>query len=130
MLASLAAWVVSPVHSKGLDGMGDSSYHSAIDIETLSSRLSPSARIYAPGTEGFAEATLRWSAFYAPSIDLVVVPATETDVAETVRLPPPTSLLGKAGADSSSCRSSSRTNRTGRSLLSAPATELRWRIRT
>ncbi|KAI1734955.1 putative FAD-dependent oxygenase [Xylaria scruposa] len=51
----------------------------------LASRLSANAQIYFPGSDGFAEATSRWSSFKAPGINLVVVPSVEHDVSETVK---------------------------------------------
>ncbi|KAI0182686.1 hypothetical protein EV127DRAFT_465415 [Xylaria flabelliformis] len=51
----------------------------------LASRLSANAQIYFPGSDGFTEATIRWSSFEAPGINLVVVPSVEHDVAETVK---------------------------------------------
>ncbi|KAI1273196.1 putative FAD-dependent oxygenase [Xylaria sp. FL0933] len=51
----------------------------------LASRLSASAQIYGPGSDGYAEATSRWSVFEAPDINLVAVPGTEDDVAEIVK---------------------------------------------
>ncbi|KAI0551677.1 putative FAD-dependent oxygenase [Xylaria curta] len=51
----------------------------------LASRLSANAQIYFPGSDGFAEATSRWSSFETPGINLVVVPSVEHDVAVTVK---------------------------------------------
>ncbi|GAW23817.1 hypothetical protein ANO14919_133940 [Xylariales sp. No.14919] len=52
---------------------------------TLADRLSPGALIYSPGSDGFTQATSRWSVYDAPNISLVVVPSVENDVAETVK---------------------------------------------
>ncbi|RWA09270.1 hypothetical protein EKO27_g5840 [Xylaria grammica] len=51
----------------------------------LADRLSPGALIYSPGSDGFTQATSRWSVYEAPNISLVVVPSVENDVAETVK---------------------------------------------
>lgn len=51
---------------------------------SLAARLSEGAKIHYPGTEDFDRATNRWSVLDAPDINIVVVPATESDVAETV----------------------------------------------
>ncbi|PWI72468.1 FAD binding domain protein [Purpureocillium lilacinum] len=55
------------------------------DISLLNARLSAGAKIHLPGAEGFARATWRWSAGYAPEANIVVVPSTGDDVAETVK---------------------------------------------
>ena len=54
------------------------------DLTELGKKLSPSAKIYYPGSEDFEEATARWSVLDAPKVKVVVVPGTENDVVETV----------------------------------------------
>lgn len=56
-----------------------------IDIAALTQRLSADSDILLPGSDKFNTATARWSGFNAPDVKTVVVPATENDVAETVR---------------------------------------------
>ncbi|KAI0428763.1 FAD binding domain protein [Xylaria sp. FL1042] len=51
----------------------------------LREKLSAGAQILSPGSDGYAQATERWSVLDAPSINIVVVPSTENDVAETVK---------------------------------------------
>jgi hypothetical protein len=62
--------VLSPRHTVNLTGLG--------------AKLSPTAKIYYPGSEGFEEASTRWSVLDEPRVNVVVVPGTEDDVAETV----------------------------------------------
>ncbi|KAF2190320.1 FAD-binding domain-containing protein [Zopfia rhizophila CBS 207.26] len=56
-----------------------------IDFAELGAILSPSASIFLPDDSGFENATLRWSAYSAPSFRAVVEVATEKDIQETVR---------------------------------------------
>ncbi|KAJ5900120.1 hypothetical protein N7495_004864 [Penicillium taxi] len=56
-----------------------------VDYKALSGKLSSSAKIYYPGSEGFVEATTRWSNLDTPTVNIVVVPITENDVVETVK---------------------------------------------
>ncbi|KAI0199366.1 FAD-binding domain-containing protein [Astrocystis sublimbata] len=51
----------------------------------LRGTLSAKAQIFLPGSTEFSQATNRWSALSAPSINIVVVPSVESDVAETVK---------------------------------------------
>ncbi|KAJ8108436.1 hypothetical protein ONZ43_g6425 [Nemania bipapillata] len=56
------------------------------DLTTaLHQRLSASAQIFLPGSDGYAQATTRWSVRDAPSFNIVVVPSVENDVVETVK---------------------------------------------
>ncbi|KAK2058632.1 FAD-binding domain-containing protein [Colletotrichum caudatum] len=55
------------------------------DTAELGERLSSTTKIYEPGTPEFIEASLRWSNLNPPRPNLVVVPGTENDVAETVK---------------------------------------------
>ena len=50
----------------------------------LAPKLSDSAEIYLPGSGGFDEASTRWSVLEQPEVNVVVVPGTTEDVAETV----------------------------------------------
>ena len=61
-------------------------------VEMLWSRLSRNSKIYCPQSPEFDRATARWSALEAPKVNIVVVPSTEKDVAETVSLPFPFEL--------------------------------------
>jgi hypothetical protein len=51
----------------------------------LASRLSSGAHIYLPGSTDFELSTTRWSTLDAPNVTITVEPATENDVAETVK---------------------------------------------
>ncbi|KAL1854451.1 hypothetical protein VTK73DRAFT_8748 [Phialemonium thermophilum] len=51
----------------------------------LASKLSPSAKLYLPGTSAFDDAVARWSNLSTPVANAVVVPGTEHDVSETVK---------------------------------------------
>ena len=48
--------------------------------------LSQGSHIYKAGSDGYRQATARWNARDAPQPDWIVVPATEKDVATTVRV--------------------------------------------
>jgi FAD/FMN-containing dehydrogenase len=50
----------------------------------LSPLLSEAAELYFPGSEGFANATSRWSAAIRPQFDVIVNVKTEEDVQHTV----------------------------------------------
>lgn len=52
--------------------------------ELLRPRLSKEAHIFLPGSEGYINATLRWSNLFAPSLTVVVAPKTERDIQETI----------------------------------------------
>lgn len=51
----------------------------------LQKSLSPGAKVYFPGSPEFKAASTRWSVLNPPTVNVVVVPATEKDVSETVR---------------------------------------------
>jgi hypothetical protein len=55
------------------------------NLKALAEQLSSSAKVYFPGSSGFKDATTRWSALEEPKVNVIVVPGTENDVAETVR---------------------------------------------
>ena len=57
------------------------------DVQELQSLLSPHAKIILPSESSFADATSRWSALDAPEPNVVVLVATEKDVAATVNTP-------------------------------------------
>jgi hypothetical protein len=52
----------------------------------LGGRLSPNAAIFLPTDPGWANATLRWNRFSAPSYAALVEVSTEKDIQETVML--------------------------------------------
>ncbi|KAJ3578451.1 hypothetical protein NPX13_g2106 [Xylaria arbuscula] len=54
-------------------------------FRALEASLSPDAVVFYPGSEGFQTATKRWSELESPTADVLIVPATEDDVARTVR---------------------------------------------
>ncbi|KAM0559928.1 hypothetical protein ACHAPJ_003878 [Fusarium lateritium] len=55
------------------------------DASQLGKKLSKSAKVYFPGSPEFEKATTRWSVLDSPKVNIVVVPGTEKDVAETVK---------------------------------------------
>ena len=61
------------------------------DLKALGDRLSSTAKVYCPGSTGFTNATTRWSVLDEPEVNIVVVPGTENDVAEIVRVLRPSS---------------------------------------
>ena len=52
---------------------------------SLGPQLSPGAAIYSPSSPQWANETARWSSFDQPTFVSVVVPATQNDIAATVR---------------------------------------------
>lgn len=54
------------------------------DVGKLGKKLSPSAKIYFPGSAEFETASTRWSVLQPPKVNMVVVPGTARDVVETV----------------------------------------------
>lgn len=78
---SFLSWVCSALYASVLSS-------STLDIgsasHTFRRSLSQSSEIYFPGSEGFENATLRWSAAQTPSFDAIVKVTTEQDVVETV----------------------------------------------
>ncbi|KAI1179287.1 putative FAD-dependent oxygenase [Nemania sp. FL0916] len=54
-------------------------------FQILKTSLSPKSLLYLPGSNGFSNVTTRWSELDAPTPNIVVVPATEDDVAHTVQ---------------------------------------------
>src|SRR6478609_6883606 len=57
-----------------------------VDYKALSKDLSSSAKVYFPGSDEFDAASKRWSNLDTPSVNIVVVPATENDVVKIVSL--------------------------------------------
>ncbi|GAO13091.1 uncharacterized protein UV8b_03469 [Ustilaginoidea virens] len=55
------------------------------EARELQARLSPGAKVYFPGSQGFNDSSRRWSSLDPPTVNVVVVPATEQDVAATVK---------------------------------------------
>ncbi|KAH8664915.1 hypothetical protein BGZ61DRAFT_522812 [Ilyonectria robusta] len=55
------------------------------DLGKLGKKLSKAAMVYYPGSTEFELASKRWSVLDAPTVNIVVVPATENDVVETVK---------------------------------------------
>ncbi|KAK0625079.1 hypothetical protein B0T17DRAFT_260752 [Bombardia bombarda] len=66
--------------------LGASCLPSTIDPRLLAARCSNTTKIYLQGSSQFNETSERWSVLGAPKVNLVVVPGTENDVAEIVRL--------------------------------------------
>jgi hypothetical protein len=88
VITAVASWVITsacqslPLARNWLEGV---SPRRIDDVAELGKKLSPSAKIYYPGSEGFDEASARWSVLDAPKVNVVVVPGTENDVSETVK---------------------------------------------
>jgi len=76
-VAALAACVATAQASLN---MSDSSF------KLFKSSLSQLAEVYLPGSEEFANATVRWGAGQTPHYDMIVKVATEEDVQETVSI--------------------------------------------
>ncbi|RKK85675.1 hypothetical protein BFJ68_g17221 [Fusarium oxysporum] len=55
------------------------------DVDQLGKKLSKAAKIFFPGSNEFLQASTRWSVLEVPKVNIVVVPGTEKDVAETVK---------------------------------------------
>lgn len=58
-----------------------------LEVE-LVKNLSDSAEVYFPGSSEFEAASTRWSELDEPNVNVVVVPGTAEDVAQTVSYPP------------------------------------------
>ncbi|CAI7676577.1 unnamed protein product [Penicillium pancosmium] len=56
-----------------------------VDMKAFAKSLSRTAEVYYPGSSGFENVTTRWSVLEEPKVNVVVVPGTENDVAETVK---------------------------------------------
>lgn len=54
------------------------------EAQELQNSLSPGAKVYFPGSPEFNNASTRWSTLSPPTVNVVVVPATEKDVSEIV----------------------------------------------
>jgi hypothetical protein len=57
-----------------------------VNYTQLAKKLSKTAQIYLSGSDAFDAAVARWSNLSTPVANVVVVPSTEHDVVETVRL--------------------------------------------
>ncbi|OBT88352.1 hypothetical protein VE02_02285 [Pseudogymnoascus sp. 03VT05] len=80
LIAACTAVTARPdVSFSGLDGCG------GVDFTQLARKLSPNAHIYLPGSDGFNSLVARWSNLSMPVANVVVVPATENDVVQTVK---------------------------------------------
>jgi len=102
-LAALLVWAVAvacrDVSAPSLEARGDYPAGS-VNYTQLAEKLSRTAQIYLPGSDAFDAAVARWSNLSTPVANVVVVPSTEHDIVETVRLlynipphPHPESLL-------------------------------------
>jgi hypothetical protein len=80
------AWAtaVAALGSSGNSWLDSDAKKRTDDIAQLNQRLSKGATIYLPGSDGFNEATTRWSVLSTPKPTVIVVPATANDVSETV----------------------------------------------
>ncbi|KAJ5684724.1 uncharacterized protein N7477_001069 [Penicillium maclennaniae] len=86
VLTAIATWAFTAVSSPSLgcdylDGLCPRDD----DLRALGAKLSSTAKVYYPGSSGFENITTRWSVLEEPKVNIVVVPGTENDVAETVK---------------------------------------------
>lgn len=98
-IAALLAWAAAvacqDVSVTGHEARGEDCPAGAVNYTQLATRLSRTAQIYLPGSDAFDAAVARWSNLSTPVANVVVVPSTEHDIVETVRLlqhpplPPP-----------------------------------------
>ncbi len=61
---------------------------SSVNYNQLSAKLSKTAEIYLPGSDGFDDLVARWSNLSTPVANVVVVPSTENDIVQIVSLSP------------------------------------------
>jgi ABC-type taurine transport system substrate-binding protein len=78
VMASSVVWAIGAVAA------AFTSFFSANAGSDLQNALSRGAEVYYPGSEGFANATTRWSAHIQPEFDVVVRVKTEEDVQNVV----------------------------------------------
>ncbi|OQD77907.1 hypothetical protein PENDEC_c002G03007 [Penicillium decumbens] len=81
VLTAIAAWAFHAASSPSsdcdnLDGLCPRDD----DLKALGAKLSTTAKVYYPGSSGFANVTTRWSVLEEPKVNVVVVPGTENDV--------------------------------------------------
>ncbi len=87
VMVALTAWVASfACRNVGISARFESICSQDGHGHRLEDILFQGAAVYLPGSEGFTEATTRWSSLYAPNLTLVVSPSVEDDVAKTVRV--------------------------------------------
>jgi len=88
-LAALLAWTAA-VACQDLSAPGhEASWDcpaGGVNYTQLAKKLSRTAEIYLPGSEAFDATVARWSNLSTPVANVVVVPSTEHDIVETVRL--------------------------------------------
>lgn len=87
VIAAAAAWAINSACQNvpaAQDWLGSICPSRTIDAEKLGVKLSPTAKIYRSGSEEFGIAAKRWSSLKTPKVDVVVVPTTDEDVAESV----------------------------------------------
>ncbi|KFY33623.1 hypothetical protein V494_07455 [Pseudogymnoascus sp. VKM F-4513 (FW-928)] len=82
--ASVAACGVAPDSIDALNPRGGGSART-VDFTQLARNLSPGAHIYLPGSDEFNALSARWSNLSVPVANVVVVPATENDVSQTIK---------------------------------------------
>jgi hypothetical protein len=87
---SVAAWTiisVLPIASCGPTFPHDIFQRTpatGIDVKSLAPYLSPTAKIYFPGSNEFTTYTIRWSNLETPTPNIVIAPGTENDVVQIV----------------------------------------------
>lgn len=98
-LVAVGAWALSSVCQNlspdgGISGLLCNRGILDLDLSPLIPKLSAAASVIYPNdTAAFDLATSRWSSYETPTISVVVVPATESDVAETVCISKSFSLI-------------------------------------
>jgi hypothetical protein len=91
-LAALSAWAAAAacqhISAPSLEARSDTSSPAggSVNYTQLATKLSRNAQIYLPGSGEFDAAVARWSDLSTPVANVVVVPNTEHDIVETVRL--------------------------------------------
>ncbi|KAF2009519.1 FAD-binding domain-containing protein [Aaosphaeria arxii CBS 175.79] len=81
-MATVKSWIGRAIVVYLLAGLAIAT---APSLKQLSQQLSKQAEVYLPGSEGFANATLRWNAAALPHLDIIVKVETERDVERTIR---------------------------------------------
>lgn len=89
VITAVAAWAISSACQNlpvARDLLGALCAPVIGDVAALQNSLSPAAKVYLPGSNDFDILSERWSLLGSPKGNLVVVPATDNDVSETVSM--------------------------------------------
>ncbi|KAJ2996860.1 hypothetical protein NUW58_g836 [Xylaria curta] len=86
VVTAMLAWALSSTCRNLSESNSLWGFCPRVDVVTeLQGRLSAGAEIFLPGSNGYYQATNRWSTLDAPSARIVVVPSVEGDVSEIVK---------------------------------------------